>query len=77
MAFSRKQAGGGVEADPSGAGKVDFGPGVQVSEVGGGAFGTFDGFEVGNDLDQVSGNEARGQAQVAHDLHEEPGGIAA
>jgi hypothetical protein len=34
VAFAGEQAGGGVEADPAGAGHVDLGPGVQVGEIG-------------------------------------------
>ena len=33
MAFAGEQAGGGVEADPAGAGNIDFRPGVQVGEI--------------------------------------------
>jgi hypothetical protein len=34
VALAGEQAGGRIEADPAGAGQVDFGPGVQVGEVG-------------------------------------------
>ena len=33
VAFAGKEAGGGVEADPAGAGQEDLAPGVQVGEV--------------------------------------------
>ena len=39
VALAGEQAGGRVEADPAGAGKVDLGPGMQVGEVGFGAGG--------------------------------------
>ena len=77
MAFAGEQAGGGVEADPAGAGQVDFGPGVQIGEVGGGAGGAVERLHVGRELDQVAGDEARGEAEMAQDLDQQPGRIAA
>ena len=74
-----EQPGGGVEADPAGAGDEDLGPGVQVGEVLGRAVeaGVADGAEVGGELDEVAGDEAGGQAQVAQQRHEQPGRVAA
>ena len=72
VALAGQQAGGRVEADPAGAGQVDLGPGVQVGEVVVGAGRAVERDEVGLELDQVAGDEARGEAEVAQDLHEQP-----
>ncbi len=77
MAFAGEQTGGRVQTDPAGAREIDLGPGVQVGEVGGGAFRAGQGLHVRRKLDQVPGDEARGQAKMAHDLHQQPGGIPA
>ena len=60
--------------DPAGAGQIDLGPGVQVGEVGGRTLRPFQRLHVGDKLDQVAGDEARGVAQVAQRLHQHPGG---
>ncbi len=75
--FAGEQAGGGVEADPAGTGQVDLGPGVQIGEIVGGAFGAFQRLFVGDQLHQIAGHEARSQPQVAQDLHQQPGAVAA
>ena len=77
VALAGEEAGGGVEADPAGAGQVDLGPGVQVGEVVVGAGRAVERDEVGLELDQVAGDEAGGEAEVAQGLDEEPGGVAA
>jgi hypothetical protein len=77
VAFAGQQAGGGVEADPAGAGQVDLAPGVQVGEVDLGAAGAVERLLVGRELDQVARHEPRGQAQVAQHRHHQPAGIAA
>ena len=77
VALAGQQAGGGVETDPAGSGQIDLGPGVQVGEVVVGARRAVDGDEVGLELDQIAGDEACGEAEVAQDLDEEPGGVAA
>ena len=77
VALAAEQAGGGVEPDPAGAGQIDLGPGVQVGEVGGRARRAFQRLHVGRQLDQVAGDEARGEAEVAQHLHQQPGRIAA
>ena len=71
------QAGGGVEADPAGAGQIDLGPGMQIGEVSAGALRPLDRLLVGDELDQVARDEARGEAEMAQKLHQQPGGIAA
>ncbi len=77
MAFAGQQAGRRVEADPAGAGQVYFRPGVQVGEVGGWALGAFERLHVGDELDQVAGDEARRIAELAQQLDQQPGGVAA
>ena len=77
MPLARHQAGGGVQPDPAGAGQVDLGPGVQVGEVGGRPFRPLQRLHVGDELDQVAGDEARGVAEVAQQLHQQPGGVPA
>ncbi len=70
VAFAGEQAGGGIEADPAGAGQIDFGPRVEIGEVGGRAGGAFERLHVGRELDQIAGDEARGESEMAQDLDE-------
>ena len=77
VALAGEQAGRGVEADPAGAREVDFGPGVEVGEVGFSPNRAVERFDVGGELDQVAGHEAGGEAQIAEDLDEQPGAVAA
>ena len=65
VALAGQQAGGGVQADPAGARQIDFGPGVQVGEVGGRACRAVERLHVGDELDQIAGDEARGEAEMA------------
>ena len=77
MAFTGEQAGGRVQPDPAGAGQEDLAPGVQVGEVLFRAAGAVEGLHVGRELDQVARDEARRQAQVAQQLHQQPARVAA
>ena len=77
VALAGKQAGGRIEADPAGTGQVDFGPGMQVGEIGLRAGGAVERLDVGRQLDQVAGHETRRQAEMAQDLHQQPGRVAA
>ena len=77
MAFAREQARCRVQADPARTGQVDLAPRMQIGEIDLGAAGAVQRFDVRHQLDQVTRHEARGQPQVAHQLHEQPGGIAA
>ena len=77
MAFAGEQAGGRVEADPAGAGKIDLAPGVKVGEVVVGAGRTVEGDDIGLELDQVAGDEAGGEAEMAEHLDKQPAGVAA
>ncbi len=78
VAFAREQPGGGIEPDPTGTGQVNFSPGVEIGEIGlGTRCATVDRLDVGDQLDEVTGDKARGQAELAADLDHEPSGIAA
>ncbi len=77
VAFAGQQPGGGIETDPAGAGKIDFGPRVQVGKVAGGSGGAFERFHVRHQLNKIAGDEAGGESEMAGDLHQQPGGIAA
>ena len=77
MAFRGQQARGRIEPDPAGAGQIDLGPGVEVSEVVVGAGWAVERDEIGLELDEIAGHEAGGQAQVAENLHQKPARIAA
>ena len=76
VALGGEEARRRVEPDPAGAGNEDLGPGVQVGEVALGAGGTVERAHVGPELDQVPGDEARGEAEVAQALHQEPAAVA-
>ena len=77
MAFAGQQARGRVESDPARAGQEHLAPGVQVGEVDLGAARAVDGLDIGGQLDQVARDEARGQAELAQQLHQQPAGVAA
>ena len=78
VALAGQQARGRVEADPAGARQEHLGPGMQVGEVGLGTGGpVVERLHVGLELDQVARDEAGGEAEVAQDLHQQPGAVAA
>ena len=77
VAFAREQTGGRVESDPAGSRQVHLRPGVKVGEVCRGSDRTIQRLHVGRELNQVAGNEARGQTEMTQDLHEQPAGVAA
>ncbi|CDF96513.1 hypothetical protein BN844_4972 [Pseudomonas sp. SHC52] len=77
MPFASKQAGRRIQADPAGAGQVDLAPGMQVGEVHFGTGRTVEAFHIGGQLNQVTGDEPCGQAQVSQQLHQQPGRVAA
>ena len=77
MALARKQARSRVEADPTGARQVDLAPRVQVGEIHFRAGRAIERFHIGFELDQVAGNEPRGEAKVPQQLHEQPAGVSA
>ena len=77
VALAAEQAGGRVEPDPARAGDVDLGPGVKVGEVVVRAGRAVQRLQIVLELDQVARDEARGEAEPAQHLHEQPAGIAA
>ena len=77
MAFACQQAGGRVEPDPARAGDIDLAPGMQVGEVDRGARRPVERDKIGLQLDQVARDEARGDAEIAERLHQQPARIAA
>jgi hypothetical protein len=77
MALAGKQAGCRVEPDPARARQIDLGPGMQVGEILVRPAGARHRFLVDDQLDQVAGDEARGEAQAAQQLHQQPGAVAA
>ena len=78
VALPGEQPRGRVEPDPAGTGHVHLGPGVQVGEVGRRSRrGRRAACTSGDELDEVAGHEARGEAEVAQHLHQQPARVAA
>ena len=77
MALAGKQAGGRIETDPARARKIDLGPGMKVGEIVVGARRAVERNEVRLQLNKIAGDEARRETQMAQDLDERPGRIAA
>ena len=77
VALAAEQPRGRVEPDPAGAGQIDLGPGVQIGEIMVRALGAFERLLVGRELDQIAGDETRGETKPAQRLHQKPGRIAA
>ena len=77
VAFARQQARRRIEADPARARQVSFAPCVQVGEIAVSAGRTVERFLVGSQLDQIAGGKARGDTEMAKNLHQQPAGIAA
>ena len=66
-----------VEPNPAGAGQVDLGPRVQVGEVRVRSARAVERLHVGLELNEVAGDEARRETEMAEDLHEQPAAVAA
>ena len=77
VAFAGQEARGRIEADPAGAGQIDLAPSVQIGEVVVGAGRAIERGPVRLELNEIAGHEARGEAQIAQDLHQKPARIAA
>ena len=77
VALAGEKSRGGIETDPASAGKINFGPGVQVGKILRGSRLAFERQQVGLQLNQVTGDEAGGESQVTQNLDEQPGAIAA
>ncbi len=77
VALAGEQARGRIESDPAGARQIDFRPGMKVGEVVGRTLRPVERLLVGHQLDQVTGGEARGEAEMAQDGDQQPAGVAA
>ena len=77
MTFTGHQARGGVKANPACAGQVNLAPCVQIGEVHLGAAGAIERFHIGFELNQVTRDKSCSQPQAAHQLHQQPAGVAA
>ncbi len=77
VTFAREQSRGRIQAHPSGARQIHFGPGVQIGEILPGPGLALERFHVGLQLDQIAGDEARGESQMTQDFHQQPGAVAA
>ncbi len=77
MAFAREQPRGRVEADPARARQIGLAPGMQVGEIGARPRRAVERLHVRRELHQIAGNEARRDAEVAQDLHQQPARVAA
>ena len=76
VAFAGQQAGGGVQPDPAPTGQIDLAPRVQIGEIGRRADRSIERLHIGRELDQVAGNEASREPQMAQQLHQQPGRVA-
>ena len=76
MAFAREKARSRIEPDPSGAGQIDFAPRVQIGEIHCRPGRAIERFDVGGELNQIAGDETRGQTETAAKLNQEPAAIA-
>lgn len=77
VAFAGKQSRGRIEPHPARTGNINLGPGMQVGEIPLGSARSVQRLDVGGELDQVSGCEARRESEVTESLHQQPRGIAA
>jgi hypothetical protein len=65
-----------IESNPTGAGKIDLGPGVKVGEVDVGAARPIEPLDVRIELNEIARDKARGQTKPAKGLDEQPGAVA-
>src|SRR4029450_14164169 len=75
--LARQHPRGDVEADPADAGKIDFGPGVQVSEIALDLARALDRIDVGAQLNEIAGDETRREAEVTENVDQQPRGVTA
>ena len=66
-----------IESDPARARQIDLGPGMQIGKIEFRACRAIERFHVRPQLNEIAGDEARRQADLAQDLHQEPGRVAA
>ena len=77
MPLAGQHARGDVEPDPARARQIDLGPGVQIGEIALDLARPFDRIDVGAQLDQIAGDEARGEPEMTEDLDQQPRRVAA
>ena len=68
VTLGREHARGRVEPHPSRARQIHLGPGVKVGEVAGRTGGSVEGFDVGDELNQVARDESGGQPHLPQNL---------
>ncbi len=77
MPLAGKESRRWIEADPSRARKINLGPRMQIGEVLRRTDRTIERFHIGLELDEISRDEARREADVAQNLDQQPCGVAA
>ena len=76
MSLARQQSGRWIEPDPTRTRQIDFAPRVQIGEIGGGSGWPVECFDIGRELDQITGHETRRETQMSQQLHQQPAGVA-
>ena len=77
VTFTREQSGSGIKANPASARQINFRPRVQIREIFFRAARAIERFDVRLELDQIAADKARGEAEVSHQLHQQPRGVTA
>ena len=77
MPLAGQHARGDVETDPARAGKIDFGPGVQIGEIVLDLARAFDRIDVGTQLNEIAGDETGGEPEMPEHLDQQPRRVAA
>src|SRR5689334_9225297 len=76
MSFPAEKTGGRIEPDPTRSRNIDFGPGMQVSEVLGSARWTVERLKVRTQLNEIARDKTGCEAEMAEDLHHQPRAVA-
>ena len=77
MPLASKQARRWIKTNPAGPRQIHFRPGVQIGEIRLRTRRTIQRLHICGQLDQIAGNETRSQTEMAKNLHQQPGRIAA
>ena len=77
MAFCAEKAGSRIEADPPRTRQIDFRPRMQVAEIDARTLRSVERVDVGLQLNEISGHEARRESEMSRDLHQQPRSVAA
>ena len=77
MALACEHAGCRIECDPARARHIGLGPGMEIDDILRDALRPFDRLDVRHQLDRIARDEARGEAEAAQQLHEQPGAVPA